>query len=72
MTAGTIIQRPAGDIMPGDCVRISGCWETVFSAEDTEYENSLFLGETVRVLSTESGDHRMAATAMVETVEEES
>lgn len=67
MSAGTIIQRSAEDIMPGDCVRLNGCWETVFVARLIQAGSE---GDVIE-LRTQGSDCRLAATALVETVEEE-
>lgn len=59
--ATPIATQSAGDVLPGDCCRINGCWQTVYGVVP-------FDDDTVTLL-TESGDHNLARTAQVETAE---
>lgn len=65
VTDDKIVQRFAGDVMPGDCCRIDGCWETVYMAGHVGISG----GEVA--LFTEGGQHIFNSNALVTTLAEE-
>lgn len=61
-TGQAMFTQRAGDVLPGDCCRINGCWETVYMV------GGGVAGEQVQI-HTEAGRHDFEPGAMVETAE---